>query len=238
MKNLKEIIANIKLTKRNKIIIIIGIIILLAGGLITYKIISNNNLNKNLLIYQEKSYELYFLSSGLSGLIHSSLNDYIFDDKRYFNGNYCRENSDVVTAVQGYYSEKGIYDKLEKLYKEVKELNKEIKSSCSKSSSTYEIVSELYKSTKLLYDCAKSPSGNYQQYTQSINRGTNDFEIQFSDLEIEVGDFEKIKKEKIEKKIISYFIENKSSNNTIEESGFTIEESGLITESVTETYIE
>lgn len=242
MKNLKEIIKNLNLTKRSKIIIIIGVIILIAGSLITFRIISNNNLKKNILVYQEKVYELYTLSSFSAANIHNALNDYIFDDKEYFIEDYgrmtsrrrdiyvvrCNDISDVTTKVVEYHNKKGIYNKLEKLHKEVKELNKEIKSSCSKNSPIYELANELYKITKKLYDCAKSPAGNYQQYSQSINNAIGNFDIQFSELEIEIGDFSKSKREKIEKKIISYFIENKNSNNTIEESG-------LITETVTET---
>lgn len=230
MKNLKEIIKNLNLTKRSKIIIIIGVIILIAGSLIIFRIISNNNLKKNILVYQEKVYELYTLSSLSAANIHNALNDYIFDDKKYFIEDYgcmsghryyggviCSDINEVTTKVIEYHNKKGIYNKLEKLHKEVKELNKEIKSSCSKNSPIYEQANELYKITKKLYDCAKSPTGNYQQYSQSINNAIGDFDMQFSELEIEIGDFSKSKREKIEKKIISYFIENKNSNNTIEE---------------------
>lgn len=228
MKNLKEVVTNFNLTKRSKIIITIGVIILIAGSFITFRVISKNNLKKNLLVYQEKVYELYTLSSLSAAKIHTALNDYIFNDKEYFNEEYgimtepslsawdytcvrCLDVTDVTPKVKEYLNKQEIYDKLEKLHKEVKELNKEIKSSCSKDSPIYEPVNELYKITMKLYDCAESPSGNYAQYTQSINNAIVDFDMQFSVLEIEIGDFEKFKKEKIIKKALSYFESKKET---------------------------
>ena len=189
--------------KRKYIIGIFCIITLGFIGTIAYKYIT---FPKNSKEFKETSYELFLASSYLTENYVKVWQEYIFDDKKYFDKNsrkfskngyggenaeweYCSDFNEALSNRAKFNKNGGLTIYLDSLYNTNKKQLEGLSSVFTKSKE-YETMRSMFQSSEKLYRLAKSPEGNLQTFSSYINNAQSDYQTFLSQSNIESSSIE------------------------------------------------
>lgn len=184
----------------NKKLLIVSLsIILIIGGIFGYKYYNENQYKKHINSFVVEAYKSYILSCVMCEGISTAWQQYIFDDKKYFDtltgrithydiGRvYCSNFSDAIHKLCTYYSDKGYINLLNQSYDEAKCNLKSVKNIPKKHIDLQHTIKNLFITLSSLRDYSISPEGNLTSYNSKCNELASDFKAVLNSLEIEAS---------------------------------------------------
>ncbi len=200
------------------------VVIVVLVGVFGFLAVKNATYEKNAKSCQENIHKLYYMSALLSSEIHDTWNNYIFDDKEYIDRNtgkfyetsydmpndadkkWCSNFSEAIAEKLVYYKQKGIENTLDSLHSTTKSLLSPMTPAPKKFYTLHKDLNELFHTAEAMYNCAVSPEGNLQSYTNTRHTLSSEYKKQSSNLDIQIGEVDPLKKNKFELKALTQFL--------------------------------
>lgn len=190
-------------SKRKYIFGLFAIICFAFVGTIAYDLFKFPRFSKE---FKETSYELFTASSYLTGNYVNIWQDYIFNDKKYFDKktgkfskyghggedaewDYCVDLNEALSNRVDFEKNGGITSYLDSLYKTNKKQLESLSSVFMKANE-YETMRSMFQASEKLYMLAKSPEGNLQTFSSNINNALSNYKTSLSQSNIEGNSIE------------------------------------------------